>query len=124
MKELVEDAGQEKALKHFADATTAEKLKAAEEAEKRAYSVEEAKVRAEGKFTELEVQLGGTKLKLAKVQSLNIALGEDLVDLKVALDVCEGKWYNEGFVDAENSAELVMRQTHRLGFDEGWLAAL
>ena len=72
----------------------------------------------------MEQQLGDAQLKLAEAESLNTALGEELADLKAALDACEGKWYNEGFADAENSAESVMRQAHKLGFEEGWLAAL
>ena len=55
---------------------------------------------------------------------MNTTLVEELADLKAALEACENKWYNEGFADAENSAESVVRQAPTLGLEEGWLAAL
>ena len=47
-------------------------------------------------------------LKLAEVVSLNTTQAKELANLKVALEACEEKWYNEGFADAENSAEPVV----------------
>ena len=44
-------------------------------------------------------------------------------DLKSALEACENKWYDEGFVDAEKSVEPVVHQARLHGFREGWLAA-
>ena len=44
--------------------------------------------------------------------------------MKAALEACESKWYNEGFVDAENSAEPVINEARKLAFEEGWLVAL
>ena len=44
--------------------------------------------------------------------------------MRVALEACEDKWYNEGFADAENSAEPVVDQARRLSFEVGWFAAL
>ena len=70
------------------------------------------------------MQLGGTELKLGKAQSLNATLAKELVDLKATLEACEKKWYNEGFADAENSAKSVIRQAQKVGFEEGWFAAL
>ena len=55
---------------------------------------------------------------------MNTTLAEELADLKATLEACENKWYNEGFADAENSVEPVVRQAQKLGFEEGWLAAL
>ena len=55
--------------------------------------------------------MGGTELKLAEAESLNTAQAKDLTDLKAALEACENKWYNEGFADAVNSTEPVVRQT-------------
>ena len=40
------------------------------------------------------------------------------------MEACEEKWYNEGFADAENSAEPVVNQARRLGFETGWFTAL
>ena len=49
---------------------------------------------------------------------------EELADLRAALEACEQKWYNEGFADAEKSAEPVVDQARKLGFEVGWFAAL
>ena len=40
------------------------------------------------------------------------------------MEACEEKWYNKGFADAENSAEPVVNQARRLGFEAEWFAAL
>ena len=40
------------------------------------------------------------------------------------LEACEEKWYNEGFVDAENSVEPVVTQARKIGFEVGWFTAL
>ena len=56
------------------------------------------------------MKLGGTELKLAEAESLNLAQVDEIADLKVALGACENKWYNEGFADAENSVEPVICQ--------------
>ena len=79
---------------------------------------------AEKKLAEVEAKLGGIKLKLAKAESLNLAHVDEKVDLKVALEACENKWYNEGFANAENSLEPIIYQARFHGFGEGWLAAL
>ena len=72
LKELVEDAEQEKALKDVAVAMAKEKGKAAEVAEKRAQSVEKARLVAKKKLTKVEVKLGNAELKLAEVDYLNL----------------------------------------------------
>ena len=61
---------------------------------------------------------------MAQAISLNTAQAEELADLRAALEACEEKWYNEGFADAENSAEPVVNQARRLGFEAGWFVAL
>ena len=124
LKELSEVAEWEKAFKDVTEVTTKEKVKAVGTAEKKAFVAEKARALAKSKSAELEVQLGSTKLKLAEAWSLNIALAEELANLKAALEACEDKWYNEGFADAENSVEPVVRQAQKLGFEEGWLAAM
>ena len=63
-------------------------------------------------------------LKLAEVVSLNVAQAKELADLRAALEACEDKWYNEGFVDTEISMEPVIKEARRLAFEEGWLATL
>lgn len=72
----------------------------------------------------MKIKLGGTKLKLAKAESLTLAQAEEVSDLKATLEACEYKWCNKGFTDMENSVELVIRQAQRLSFEEGWLVAL
>ena len=49
-------------------------------------------------------------LKLANTVSLNVALTEELADLRAVLEVCENKWYDEGFADAERGVELVVKE--------------
>ena len=70
------------------------------------------------------MKLRGTELKLAKAESLTLARAEEIAYLKVALEACEHKWYNKGFVDVENSMKPINRQAQRLSFGEGWLATL
>ena len=110
MKELAEDVEPEKALKDVAKVSAKEKTKAAVIAKKKVVVSEKAKVLVEKRSLELEARLGKTKLKLAKAVSLNTVQAEELADLKVALEACENKWYNEGFADAQNSAELVINE--------------
>ena len=75
-------------------------------------------------MAKMEAKLGGTELKLAKEESLNLAQADEISDLKAALDASKEKGYNEGFADAENSVESIVHQAWHHGFGEGWLAAL
>lgn len=59
------------------------------------------------------MKLGGTKLKLAEAERLNLAQADEIADLKAALEACEDKWYNAGFVDTENSMEPIVYQARR-----------
>ena len=61
---------------------------------------------------------------MAKAASLNVALTEELADLQAALEACENKWYNEGFANAEEGVEPVIKEARQLSFQEGWMAAL
>ena len=61
---------------------------------------------------------------MAKVESLNLAHVDEIVDLKAALEACENKWYNKSFADAEKFVEPIVHQARFHGFGEGWLAAL
>ena len=124
MKELSEDAKQEKALKDVDEAIVKEKVRAAKTKEKNATVAEKARALAESKSTKLEVQLGSNVLKLAEAQSLNTTLTEELADLKATLEAYKNKWCNEGFANANNSVEPVVHQAQMLGFEEGWLVAL
>ena len=78
----------------------------------------------EKRSAKLEAKLGEIELRLAEAVSLNTARAEELADLKVALEACENKWYNEGFADAKNSIKLIIQEARKLTFEEGWLAAL
>ena len=77
---------------------------------------------AERNLVEPENKLGAVELKLVEVASLNLAQADKIVDLKVALEAFETKWYNEGFADVENSVEPIVHQARSHGFEEGWLA--
>ena len=63
--------------------------------------------------------MGEIELKLAEAASLNTAQANELADLKVALETCENKWYNEGLADAENSAKPVIYEAQKLAFEKG-----
>ena len=76
------------------------------------------------RLVDLEAKLRETELKLAEAESLNSLWAEELADLRVALEGCESKWYNEGFVDAKNLVEPVINEARKLVFKEGWFAAL
>ena len=63
-------------------------------------------------------------LKLAEAASLNVALIEELADLRAALEACENKSYGEGFANAERGVKPVVKEARQLCFREGWMAAL
>ena len=124
MKELAEDADQEKATRETSIKIAKEKIKAVDSAEKKAAAVKKARSLAEKRSMELLAKQDETDLKLAEAVSLNTAQAEELADLRAVLEACEEKWYNEGFADVENSAEPVVNQARRLGFEAGWFVAL
>ena len=72
----------------------------------------------------MDIKLGGTKLKLVEVESLNLAQVDEIADVKVALKAYEDKWYNMGFADAEGSVEPNVYKAWKHWFKEGWMAAL
>ena len=124
MKELVEDVEHEKALKDVVETTSKERAKIVTIAEKKDAASEKAKVLAQKRFADLVVKMGETELKLAEAESLNSLWAEELADLRAALEGCESKWYNEGFVDAKNLVEPVINEARKLVFKEGWFVAL
>lgn len=95
-----------------------DKGKAAEAVEKKAQASEKAQALAEKRLAEMDMKLGGIELKLAEAKSLNLAQADEIFDLKAALEACEEKWYNEGFVDAENSMEAIVYQARQHEFKE------
>lgn len=124
MKEFSEEVVWEKAGRDAATKTAKDKIKAANAAEKRAAAAEKARALAKSKLAELTTKQNETDLKLGEVASLNVALNEELADLWAALEASEKKWYNEGFADAEEGVEPVMREARQLSFQEVWMAAL
>ena len=112
--EVAEDANQEKALKEVVVATVKDKGKAVEATEKKARAFEKARILAELRLTKMDVKLGSTELKLAEMESLNLAQVDEITDLKAALITCK----------LENSVEPIVYQARRHGFGEGWMAAL
>ena len=110
LTKLAEDAEQEKALKDVTNDNAKEQSKATEAAKKRAQSSAKARQAAKKERSEVENQLEGAELKLAEANSLSLAQADQIADLKAALEACENKWYDEGFADAEKSAEPVVHQ--------------
>ena len=124
MKDLSEEVDREKAGREEATKTTKDKTKATDAAEKRATAAKKARVSVEKRSAEQVSKQNEMDLKLAKATSLNVTLSEEVVDLRAALEACENKWYNEGFVDADRDVELVVMQAQQLSFQEGWMATL
>ena len=109
-KELAEDVNRERVAREIAVKTAKEKIKAADTAKKKAATTEKARAMVEKRSVELLTKQNKTDLKLAEAVSLNTTQVEELADLRVALEACEEKWYNEGFANAENSAEPIVNQ--------------
>ena len=124
LKEVAEEAYREKALKEVAVAIVKDKGKAIKATKKKAQASEKAQILVEKRLIEMDVKLGGMKLKLAETESLNLARADEIADLKATFEACEKKWYNEGFVDAKNSVVPIVYQAPRHGFGEGWMAVL
>lgn len=72
MKEAAEEVNKEKALKDVAVGTANDKSETAAIAKRKAKDFEKAWALAEKRLTELDVKLSNIKLKLAKVESLNL----------------------------------------------------
>ena len=123
-KELAEESDRERAARETAIKTAKEKTKAADIAKKKAAAAEKNRAMAEKRSAELLAKQYETDLKLAEAISLNTAQAEELADLRATLEACENKWYNEGFTDAENSVEPVIKKAQKLAFEESWLDAL
>ena len=123
-KDLAEEVNRERGAQESVAKTTKEKLKAADSAEKKAAAAEKNRALAEKRCSKLLAKQNETDVKLAEAISLNTSQAEELTDLRTALEACEQKWYNEGFADAEKSAEPVVAQARRLGFEAGWFTAL
>ena len=73
MKELAEDADQEKATRETSIKIAKEKIKAVDSAEKKAAAVKKARSLAEKRSMELLAKQNETNLKLAEAISLNTA---------------------------------------------------
>ena len=65
----------------------------------------------EQRAANLEVKMGEMELRLAEAESIISARDKEVVDLKVALEGSEDKFYNMGFADVESSSEPVMFQS-------------
>lgn len=61
---------------------------------------------------------------MGEAESIVTALDKEIVELKVALEERENKYYNMGFNNAENSTEPVMFENRKYGFSEKWMAAV
>ena len=105
-------------------ATAKDKGKVAEDAKKRAREAKKARALAKHNLVKTGEKLGDMELKLAEIESLSLVQAGEIAELKAALSVVEDKWYNAGFLDAENSVEPIVFQSRCHGLSEGWLAAL
>ena len=123
-RDLTEEVNREKGARESAAKTAKEKLKVAESAEKKAAAAKKNGALAEKRCSELLAKQNETDVKLAEAISLTTSQAEELTDLRAALKACEQKWYNEGFADTEKSAEPMVSQARRLGFEAGWFATL
>lgn len=72
----------------------------------------------------LQGKLGEAKTKLVKVTSIVSARDKELSNLKETIKGCEQTFYSMGFTDAKNLCDAVIFQAQRLGFSEGWMAAM
>jgi len=91
LTELAKDAERKKALKDVANDNTKEKSRAIEATEKKAQSSEKARQVVEKGRAEVKSWLEGVELKRAEANSLNLALANQIADLKVVLEACENK---------------------------------
>ena len=108
VKDLTEEVDREKVGREEAVKTTKAKTKTAESAEKKASAAEKSRASAEKRSAELVTQQNERKAKLAKAASLNATLSKEVANLRAALEACKGKWYDEGFADAEKGVEPVV----------------
>lgn len=53
-----------------------------------------------------------------------LARDKEVADLRIVVGQSETKFYNMGFVDAENSSEPIMLESRCCGFEEGWMISL
>ena len=110
MKDLTEEVNREKVGREETVKTAKEKTKTTEAAEKRAVAAEKSRASTEKRSMELVMQQNETEVKLAKAASLNATLSEEVADLRVALEACESKWYDEGFTDTEKGIKPIVMQ--------------
>ena len=110
LKDLSEEVDQEKAGREVAAKTAKDKTKVADAAKKRAAAVEKARVLAEKRSVDLVTKQNEMDLKLAEAMSLNVTLAKERANLRVALEACENKWYDEGFVDAKRGVEPIVKE--------------
>ncbi|XP_050290212.1 uncharacterized protein LOC126728439 [Quercus robur] len=105
-RELDEENEREKGARESAVKTAKEKLKIAEAAEKKAAAAEKFRALAEKRNAELLTKQNEMEVKLAEAISLNTSNAEEIADLRAGLAAAEQKWYDVGFADAKNSAEV------------------
>jgi len=75
-------------------------------------------------MAEIATMLEEIEVLLAGTERLNSIEDKEIAELKTTLEASKDKWYTASFVDVENSTELVMFQSRRYDFGEGWMVAL
>lgn len=72
----------------------------------------------------LEGKLGDAEVRLTQVETVISTRDKEIVDLKIVMVQSEDKCYNMGFANTKSSSKLIMLDSWRHGFREGWMAAV
>lgn len=79
LKEVVEEADREKALKEVAKVLAKDKGKVAKDAKEKANAAEKARALEKQRLTKANMKLGGIELKLAEAESLSLVQATNIV---------------------------------------------
>lgn len=124
LKGMMEEVDKEKALKQVTEVSLNKKTLELNSVERQPITVERAQELAKQKVEDLQGKLEEAEVNLAKVSSIVSARDKELADLKETMKNCGQVFYNMGFKDTKNLAKAVIFQARRLGFREGWMAAI
>lgn len=72
----------------------------------------------------LEGKLGDAEVRLTQVETVISTRDKEIVDLKIVVVQSEDKCYNMGFAKTKSSSKLIMLDSWRHGFREGWMAVV
>lgn len=63
------------------------------------------------------------ELKATSAENIITVRDREIAKLRAALEESENKYYDMGFNDVKTSAEPIMFENRKYGFEEGWMAA-